>query len=74
LEVDYDLLVTPMVVSDEETVLKLVICLKDDSGEEKVLLDQTVALKADKTLVVGFPTNDESGRGTLFWLACSIIE
>ena len=74
LNVDYDFKARPLVVSDEEIVVKAIFCIKGSSGEDKVLLDQAIALKADKTLIVGFPTNDESGRGTLFWLAFSISE
>ena len=74
LEIDYDFKVRPLVISDEEIVIKVIFSLKGSSGEDKVLLDQAIALKADKTFVVGFPTNDDSGRGTLFWLAFSISE
>lgn len=74
LEIDYDFKAIPLLVSDEGIVVKVVFCLKTTSGEDKVLLDQVIALKADKTFVVGFPTNDDSGRGTLFWLASSINE
>lgn len=74
LEIDYDFQARPLVISDEEIVIKVTFSLKRPSGEDKVLLDQAIALKADKTLVVGFPTNDDSGRGTLFWLAFSINE
>jgi hypothetical protein len=69
LHVDYGFKATPLVLGDEETVLKLVFSVNDASGEKKVLLDQPVALKADKTLVVGFPTNEESGGGTLFFIS-----
>ena len=74
LEIDYDFKARPLLVTDEEIVIKVVFSLRGSSEEDKVLLDQTIALKADKTLVVGFPTNDDSGRGTLFWLAFSINE
>jgi hypothetical protein len=72
LEIGYDFEAIPLAVSDEEIVVKIIFILKETTGEDKILLDQTFGLKFAKTLIVGFPTNDDSGRGTLFWLACSI--
>ena len=74
LEIDCDIDVVPFAVRDEEVVINAVFRLKDTNKQEKILFDHTVGLKFSKTLIVGFPTNDESGRGTLFWLACSIVE
>ena len=74
LEVDYDFKAIPLMANDEEIIIKAIFSLRESSGKYRVLLDQTIALKVDKTLVVGFPTNDDSGRGNLFWLAFSIIE
>ncbi len=74
LEIDYDFKAIPLMANDEEIIIKVIFSLKESSGEDNVLLDQAIALKADKILCVGFPTNDESGRGTLFWLALSLTE
>jgi len=74
LEINFDFDVTPLAVSDEEIIIKTIFILKETAGEDKILLDQTFGLKFAKTLIVGFPTNDDKGRGALFWLAFSIID
>ncbi len=38
------------------------------------IFDQTIALPEHKILLIGFPSHDEGPRGTVFWLAFSVIK
>jgi len=42
-------------------------------GDETVF-DQTIALSEHKILLIGFPSHDKGPRGTVFWLAISVIK
>lgn len=37
------------------------------------ILEQTIALSENKILLIGFPSHDKGARGTVFWLAVSVI-
>lgn len=37
------------------------------------IFDQTIALPEHKILLIGFPSHDKGPRGTVFWLAISVI-
>jgi len=38
------------------------------------IFDQTIALPEHKILLIGFPSHDKGPRGTVFWLAISVIK
>lgn len=38
------------------------------------IFDQTIALSENKILLIGFPSHDKGPRGTVFWLAISVIK
>jgi hypothetical protein len=38
------------------------------------IFDQTIALPENRMLLVGFPSHDKGPRGTVFWLAISVIK
>jgi hypothetical protein len=42
-------------------------------GDETVF-NQTIALPEHKILLIGFPSHDKGPRGTVFWLAISVIK
>lgn len=73
LIVDYLLQVLPLSIQNEEAVFKLRFSAKYKvaEGDKKKLFDQILGLVYSRTFIVGFPTNDNSGRGTVYWLAFS---
>ncbi len=73
LYVDYSLGIQPLSIQDEEAILKIRFSAKYKvaEGDKKKLLDQTFGLKYSRTLIVGFPTNGNHRRGTVYWLALS---
>lgn len=42
-------------------------------GMTSTIFNQTVALPEHKILLIGFPSHDKGPRGTVFWLAISVI-
>ncbi len=38
------------------------------------IFKHTIALAEHKVLLIGFPSNDDGPRGTVYWLACSVIK
>jgi len=38
------------------------------------IFEQTIALSENKILLIGFPSHDKGPRGTVFWLAVSVIK
>ncbi len=38
------------------------------------IFEQTIALPEQKILLIGFPSHDKGPRGTVFWLAISVIK
>jgi hypothetical protein len=43
-------------------------------GMTSTIFDQTIALPEHKILLIGFPSHDKGPRGTVFWLAISVIK
>jgi hypothetical protein len=48
------------------------ISLEHEGLTKRNLLEQTLGIKYARTLLVGFPLNDNGARGTVYWLALSI--
>jgi len=73
LYVDYSLEIQPLLIQDEEVLSRIRFSAKykETEEDEKKLLDQTFGLKYSRTLLVGFPTNENHRRGTVYWLALS---
>jgi len=73
LIVDYLLKVLPLSIQNEEAVFKFRFSAKykETKGDKKKLLDQIFGVKFRRTLLVGFPTNEDRGRGVVYWLAFS---
>lgn len=42
-------------------------------GMTGTIFDQTIALPEHKILLIGFPSHDKGPRGTVFWLAISVM-
>ena len=38
------------------------------------IFDQTIILPENKILLIGFPSHDEGPRGTVFWIAISVVK
>lgn len=70
---DYTLQVLPLSIQNEEAVFKFGFFAKYKvaEGDKKKLLDRTLGVAYSKTLIVGFPTNDNTGRGAVYWLVFS---
>ncbi|MGD8536393.1 MAG: hypothetical protein PVF66_11140 [Candidatus Aminicenantes bacterium] len=43
-------------------------------GMTGTIFNQTIALPEHKILLIGFPSHDKGPRGTVFWLAISVIK
>lgn len=73
LIIDYTLQVLPLLIQNEEAVFKFGFFAKYKvvEGDKKKLLDRTLGVAYSKTLIVGFPTNDNTGRGAVYWLVFS---
>jgi hypothetical protein len=71
---EFSLQFMPVTVESEEAVIHVIFSVqKDENNPDKMkLLDQTFGVPSFRTLLVGFPTNDEGGRGTVYWLAFTI--
>lgn len=73
LSIDYKLQVQafPFSLKDGEVAVKSTFSAKYkiNEGRRKLLFDQIVGIKSNRMLVVGFPSNDEYRRGTIYWLA-----
>jgi hypothetical protein len=71
---EFSLQFMPVAVEGGEAVIdvKFSVQIDEDEPDKKKLLDQTFGVPHSRTLLVGFPTNDERGRGTVYWLAFSI--
>jgi hypothetical protein len=81
LKTDYSFNISPVSIGSEEIVLKLEFITQDkrspankeDEGRTKrKLLEHTLGIKYARILLVGFPSNDNGARGTVYWLALSI--
>lgn len=72
LSLDYDLQVQafPFSGKDEAAAVKIKFSAKykANHGEKKLLLDQIIGVKSTRKLVVGFPSDNDHGRGTIYWL------
>lgn len=71
---EFSLQFMPVAVESEEAVIDVKFSIQTVEGEpdKKKLLDLTFGVPHSRTLLVGFPTNGETGRGTVYWLAFSI--
>ena len=69
--IDYKLLILPISIEEEEMVFKIQFSAKykNAEGDRKKLLCQVFQIPYSRMLILGFPTNDERGRGTVYWLA-----
>lgn len=65
---------TPLMIEEDELIVNVKFSAQtaEESPDQKKLLDYTIGAKFSKTLLVGFPTNEEGGRGTVYWLAFSV--
>ena len=71
---EFSLHFMPVAIESEEAVINMKFSVQTDQNtpDKKKLIDQTFGVPFSRTLLVGFPTNDETGRGTVYWLAFSI--
>lgn len=71
---EFSLQFMPVAVEDEEAVInvKFSVQIDEDKPDKKKLLDQTFGVPYSRTLLVGFPTNNAGGRGTVYWLAFTV--
>lgn len=44
------------------------------SGIIRTVFDQSVILSENRILLIGFPSHDKGPRGTVFWLAISVVK
>lgn len=78
---NYRLWVGVKSVEEDEIIMKI----RFDSGWSSfggrlgtgiigTIFNQTIALSEHKILLIGFPSHDKGPRGTVFWLAISVIK
>ena len=67
---DYGLQLLPLSIQDKEVVFSIQFWAKykGAEGDKKNLLNQAFRIAQSRMLIIGFPTNDSSGRGTVYWL------
>jgi hypothetical protein len=41
---------------------------------DSYIFDRTIVLPEHKILLIGFPSHDEGPRGTVFWIAISVVK
>lgn len=78
---NYDLWVVVKSVEEDEIILKIRFASgwssfggRMGAGFIGTIFNQTVALSEHKILLIGFPSHDKGPRGTVFWLAISVIK
>jgi hypothetical protein len=78
---DYRILADVKSVEEDGIIMKV----RFDSGRSsfgggigggiiRTVLNQSIILPEHKILLIGFPSHDKGPRGTVFWLACSVIK
>jgi hypothetical protein len=68
---EFSLHFIPISIEEKQTVISVKFSVQTDNRvpDKKKLFDHTFGIPYSRTLLVGFPTNDETGRGTVYWLA-----
>jgi len=61
----------PISIEEKQTIISVKFSVQTDDRvpDKKKLFDLTFGVPYSRTLLVGFPTNGETGRGTVYWLA-----
>ena len=74
LKKEFSLHFTPISIEEDHMVTNIKFSVQTDekTPNKKKLLDNTFRVPFSRTLLIGFPTNDETGRGTVYWLAFTI--